>query len=111
MPPATGLRVSADAAHAGDARVLHVQHQYGLYDEASLARTCALARQARVPVVVTEHMVHADAPAFEREADVLLTMSHTGAEMLRARWPAKRIEHIAHGCPTWFRAASSVGDA
>jgi glycosyltransferase involved in cell wall biosynthesis len=22
--------------------------------------------------------------------------------MLRQRWPSKRVEHIPHGCPTWF---------
>jgi glycosyltransferase involved in cell wall biosynthesis len=102
MPPATGLRVSADTPHVADARVLHVQHQYGLYDERELARTCAQARQARVPVVVTEHMVRSDPPICEREADVLVTMSDAGVAALRARWPAKRIEHLAHGCPTWF---------
>jgi len=102
MPPATGLHIAADAPRLTDARVLHVQHQYGLYDERELARTCALARQARVPVVVTEHMVRSDAPTCEREADVLVTISEEGVAALRARWPAKRIEHIAHGCPAWF---------
>jgi glycosyltransferase involved in cell wall biosynthesis len=102
MPPATGLRVAADAPDLASARVLHVQHQYGLYDEAALVRTCTLARQTHVPVVVTEHMVRPDAPSCEREADVLVSMSSAGVDMLRQRWPAKRVEYLPHGCPTWF---------
>jgi glycosyltransferase involved in cell wall biosynthesis len=46
--------------------------------------------------------VRSDAPACEREADVLVSMSQAGADVLRGRWPTKRIEHVPHGCPTWF---------
>jgi glycosyltransferase involved in cell wall biosynthesis len=103
---AEGLRssvhVSAQAPELARTRIVHVQHQYGLYDETGLAQTCAAARAAGVPVVVTEHMVRADAPRFERDADVLVSMSEAGVETLRRRWPSTRVEHIPHGCPTWF---------
>jgi glycosyltransferase involved in cell wall biosynthesis len=96
------VRVDAEEPDLARTRVLHVQHQYGLYDEASLARSCARASQAGVPVVVTEHMVRPDAPPCERDADVLLSMSQAGVQTLRQRWPAKRVEHLPHGCATWF---------
>ena len=102
MPAGTGVGVVATAPDLGSTRVLHVQHHFGLYDEPGLARTCAAARQAGVPVVVTEHMVQTAPPACEREADVLVSMSSAGADMLRRRWPSTRVEHIPHGCPTWF---------
>lgn len=98
----TGVHISAQAPELARTRIVHVQHQYGLYDEAALARTCANAHAAGVPVVVTEHMVRPDAPRFERDADVLVSMSEVGAETLRHRWPSTRVEHIPHGCPTWF---------
>jgi glycosyltransferase involved in cell wall biosynthesis len=102
MPPATGVQVEASAPALERTRVLHIQHQYGLYDEAHLARTSTRARDAGVPVVVTEHMVRPDPPACERDADVLVSMSAAGVEQLRQRWPVKRVEHVPHGCPTWF---------
>jgi glycosyltransferase involved in cell wall biosynthesis len=102
MAPAIGVRVAAEEPDLASTRVLHVQHHYGLYDEAALARASARAGQAGVPVVVTEHMVRPDAPLCERDADVLVSMSQAGVDMLRQRWPAKRVELVPHGCPTWF---------
>jgi glycosyltransferase involved in cell wall biosynthesis len=102
LPTATGVHVSAQEPEIARTRVLHVQHQYGLYDEAALARTCSAAHHAGVPVVVTEHMVRPDPPPCEREADVLVSMASAGVEVLRRRWPSMRVEHIPHGCATWF---------
>jgi glycosyltransferase involved in cell wall biosynthesis len=102
MPPATGIEVVARRPDLRSARLLHVQHQYGLYDEALLAQQCQQARRSRLPVVVTEHLVRPDAPPCEREADALVSLTERGAGLLRARCPGKRVEHIPHGCPTWF---------
>jgi hypothetical protein len=52
--------------------------------------------------VVTEHTVRIDPPPCERDAEVLVSLSRGGAEILRRRWPSKRVEHLPHGCPTWF---------
>jgi glycosyltransferase involved in cell wall biosynthesis len=82
--------------------LLHVQHEHSLFDERELAATLRRARRRRLPVVVTEHTVCAEAAAWERDAAALVALTDSGAQRLRARWPGKRVEHIAHGCPTWF---------
>jgi glycosyltransferase involved in cell wall biosynthesis len=46
--------------------------------------------------------VRAHAEAWERDADMLTALTPSGAEMLRRRWPDKRIEYLPHGCPTFF---------
>ena len=33
---------------------------------------------------------------------MLAALTPAGVDRLRARWPAKRIELLPHGCPTWF---------
>jgi len=55
-----------------------------------------------VPVVVTEHSVDGRIRSWEQDAGALVSLSTRGAELLRGRWPGKRVERIAHGCPTWF---------
>jgi glycosyltransferase involved in cell wall biosynthesis len=96
------VRVVKDSPAAAEARLLHVQHEYGLFDSGSLERTLEQIHEAGVPTVVTEHAVKADSESWERQADVLVTASRRGAELLRSKWPGSRVEHIPHGCPTWF---------
>ena len=83
-------------------RVLHLQHEYSLFDNAELTRRVQETRLRGVPVVITEHSVTNEMSAWERDADALVALTSRGTEMLRARWPAKRVQMIPCGCPTWF---------
>jgi glycosyltransferase involved in cell wall biosynthesis len=83
-------------------RLLHVQHEPSLFRDADLTRLAQQARVSRIPMIVTEHTVTSQARAWEREAHALVALSEQGVEQLRRRWPGQRVEHIAHGCPTWF---------
>lgn len=83
-------------------RLLHVQHHEGIFDERELTTYIRQARRARTKVVVTEHAVRPVPRTWEREADVLISLTKNGVDTLRQRWPDKRVEHIPHGCPTWF---------
>ncbi|HEV3468491.1 MAG TPA: glycosyltransferase [Pyrinomonadaceae bacterium] len=97
-----GVRVTGRAPELRGVRVLHVQHEYSLFDDASLAAHVREARRHRVPVVITEHTVGRESPAWERGADALVALTRGGARTLRGRWPGKRVECIPCGCPTWF---------
>jgi glycosyltransferase involved in cell wall biosynthesis len=83
-------------------RVLHVQHEGSIVDDAELTRHLQDARRLRVPVAVTEHSVGPAAHAWERDADVLISLTERGTAQLRRRWPGHRVEYIPHGCPSWF---------
>jgi glycosyltransferase involved in cell wall biosynthesis len=80
---------------------LHVQHAPGLFDDDELADAVGAARAGGAGVVVTEHEVGDRATAWEQRADVLVALDEAGAERLRGRWPAKRVELIPPGCPQW----------
>ena len=95
-------RIASEVPSPEGLRVLHVQHEHALFNGSDLARQIRRARQAGVPVVVTEHSVFTRAKPWEREADVLVSLTPQGTQRLRTRWPKKRVEHIPHGCPTWF---------
>ncbi|MDQ5836378.1 MAG: glycosyltransferase [Acidobacteriota bacterium] len=88
----------------GGVRLLHIQHEFSLFDNAELTRRVREAQAGGVPVAVTEHSVTRETNAWERDADALLALTSRGAEMLRARWPAKTVQMIPCGCPTWFPA-------
>jgi glycosyltransferase involved in cell wall biosynthesis len=83
-------------------RLLHVQHEPSLFQDADLTHLAQHARASSVPMVVTEHAVTGLARAWEREVDALVALTRAGAEQLRRHWPDQRVEHIPHGCPTWF---------
>lgn len=83
-------------------RLLHLQHEPSLWNDADVLSTIAEARKNGVPVLVTEHAVDNTGRSWEGEADVLIAHTDTGVERIRARWPGRRVEHIAHGCPQWF---------
>jgi len=82
--------------------LLHLQHEPSLWNDADVLSTIAEARKNGVPVLVTEHAVDNTGRSWEGEADVLIAHTDTGVERIRARWPGRRVEHIAHGCPQWF---------
>ncbi len=101
-------------------RTVHVQHEFALYDDYQLERAIADIHNAGAAVVVTEHSVieqawapadihegwHTDflrpAKGWESQTDCLVALSQCGAATLASRWPTKRVEHLIHGCPTWF---------
>jgi glycosyltransferase involved in cell wall biosynthesis len=83
-------------------RLLHIQHEPTLFNNGQLLRTIQAATQRRAAVVVTEHAVTQSAQPWEREADALVVHTKRAQAALQARWPAQRVEHIPHGCPTWF---------
>jgi glycosyltransferase involved in cell wall biosynthesis len=96
------VRVTGQPPDLRGVRLLHIQHEHGLFDDADLTPFVQRARQSRVPIAITEHTVVPRAHAWEREVDVLVALTQRGADDLRAQWPTKRVEHIPHGCPTWF---------
>ena len=100
--PLTNVRIAADAPDLRGVGVLHVQHEHSLFNDTTLTTSLQRARADRVPVVITEHTVLQAMFPWEREAHVLTALTEAGAETLRSRWPQKRVEYIAHGCPTWF---------
>jgi glycosyltransferase involved in cell wall biosynthesis len=97
-----GVRTTTVAPDFRATRVLHVQHESRLFEDKELTRCLQEAAFAGVPVVVTEHDVGWHMRAWEREAGVLVAHSEAARDLLRTRWPQKRIEHVPHGCPTWF---------
>ena len=103
LPELPGSRPTATRPELAAARVLHVHYEPGISAEAELTACLDEAAAARVPTVVTEHAVVAQAHAWERRATVLAATTEQGVEALRARYPGQRVEHLPLGCPTWFR--------
>jgi glycosyltransferase involved in cell wall biosynthesis len=82
--------------------LVHLQHEHSLVTPETVEE---VARRG-VPLVLTEHTVRGEVHAWEAgaegEAAALVAHSAEGVALLRARWPARRVVHIPHGCPTWF---------
>ncbi|HEX9990079.1 MAG TPA: glycosyltransferase [Chloroflexia bacterium] len=95
------VRVVASPTDLRGVRLLHIQHEEGNWNDAELARHIQQCRYAGVPVAITEHSVGQKARPWERDADVLVALNPEDATLLRERWPAKRIEMLPPGCPTW----------
>jgi glycosyltransferase involved in cell wall biosynthesis len=96
------VRVTREAPDLRGVRLLHVEHEPSLLADAQLQPTVCEAHTQGIPVVVNQHAVAPVAHAWEREADLLLATNTDGAAILRGRWPSKWVEHVPHGCPTWF---------
>ena len=96
------LQVTATPPAPGATRLVHIQHEPSLFDEVTLARRVEDLHDRGVRVVITEHLVERRTMAFEAAADALVATTAAGAAELARRWPAKRVEHIPLGCPTWF---------
>jgi glycosyltransferase involved in cell wall biosynthesis len=92
------VSVTADAPDPRRLRLLHVQHEDSLFDDATLSR---YVERLDVPVVVTEHSVRSHR-AWEDRADVLVALSDRGAALLRQRAGGRRVVRMHLGCPTWF---------
>ena len=118
----SGVWVTAAQPEIDRLRLLHVQHEFVLFDDAELSAYIRCLRDLGVPTVVTEHSVVIDERlklsigsaqhrrervltakrGWERAATALVALTQISADILRLRWPDKRIVHIPHGCPTWF---------
>lgn len=100
----TGVAVSTTRTRPvlDRADLLHLQHEPALLGPEAVTKVVVDAGRRRLPVIVTAHAVTDEAPEWERTASAIVVHSADGAARLRARCPGRRIEHIPHGCPTWF---------
>ncbi len=96
------VMVSATPPDPNASRLVHVQHETQRYDDSRLAAEMARMRQAGVRVAITEHSVTAAIRPWERDANALVALTPGGADLLRQKWPGKRVEHIPHGCHQYF---------
>ncbi|MBV9171890.1 MAG: glycosyltransferase [Chloroflexi bacterium] len=105
---APGVAVSEDPPDVGGLRLVHVQHPPGLVFGNKLEELAQQARTCRVPLVLTEHCAGPALDVAELQADALVAPTEVATERLRRRWPARRVEHVPYGCPTWFPPRKAV---
>ncbi len=79
--------------------LVHLQHEPGLIGAEAVAHA---VRDASGPVVVTQHAVRSTPEPWEADVSAIVVHSREAADQLRARLPSQRVEHIPHGCWTWF---------
>lgn len=96
------IRIVKQPGDINKMRLMHVQHEYSLFNQQSLLETLIKAKQAHLPVAVTEHTVVQEVNAWERECDILLALTRKGTTVLKSRWPEKNVQYLPMGCPTWF---------
>ncbi len=94
-----GVHVTAGPPDRSGLRLLHVQHEDGLFDDELLS---SYVESVREPVVVTEHSVGEIGHRWEQRADRLIALTDEGAATLRERVGEERVVRLHHGCPTWF---------
>jgi glycosyltransferase involved in cell wall biosynthesis len=82
--------------------LVHLQHEPSLIGPDAVAAVVRRAAHRGVPVVVTEHAVRQEPACWEPEASALVVHSREGLSLLKQRWPGQRVEHVPHGCSTWF---------
>jgi glycosyltransferase involved in cell wall biosynthesis len=99
---AAGVRLVRRPPEAPTLRLLHVHHEEAALADADLAARVLEARGMGLPVAVTQHAAADRIRAWERDADVLVVTRAAAASAVRERWPAKWVEYIPPGCPTWF---------
>ena len=97
-----GLATPQAPEPALDAGLLHLQQEHSLIAPEEVADVARRAADHRVPLVVTEHTVRRQVEGWEGDVTGLVAHSAEGAATLQDRWPGQRVEHIPHGCPTWF---------
>lgn len=102
-------RRAADFLNLGNADVVCVQHEFGIYGGPAGAHLLATLAALRMPVVTTLHTVLREPSPDQRRAlgeiarlsARLVVMSERGAEFLRDIYnvPAEQIDVIPHGIP------------
>jgi glycosyltransferase involved in cell wall biosynthesis len=102
-------RRAADFLNLGNADVVCVQHEFGIYGGVAGAHLLAAVSALRMPVVTTLHTVLREPNPEQRRvlselarlSARLIVMSEHGAEFLREVYhvPAEKIDVIPHGIP------------
>ena len=96
------VQVTKQVPNWAGVRLIHIQHENSLFNDSELTQYIHQARQNKVPTIVTEHSVSFEKRSWEKDADVLVSLTQKGTEILQQRSPGKKVEYIPHGCPTWF---------
>ena len=91
--------VTATRPDPSRVRLLHLQHEDALVDDASFA---GYLDALDCPVVVTEHSVRVAARPWDGRVDAVVALTDEGVNRLRNRCPGTRVVRLHHGCPTWF---------
>jgi glycosyltransferase involved in cell wall biosynthesis len=102
-------RRAADFLNFSNARVLCVQHEFGIYGGPAGSHLLTLVKEARMPVVTTLHTVLREPDEIQRKvmgelarrSSRLVVMARKGAEILAETYgvPADKIDVIPHGIP------------
>ena len=102
-------RRAADFLNFSNARVLCVQHEFGIYGGPSGSHLLTLLKEVCMPVVTTLHTVLREPDTIQRKvmeglvrrSSRLVVMARKGAEILAETYgvPADRIDVIPHGIP------------
>jgi glycosyltransferase involved in cell wall biosynthesis len=100
-------RRAADFLNDGNADVVCLQHEFGIYGGRAGSHILALLRQLSIPVVTTLHTILASPDAEQRQvmdgiishSSRLVVMAERGRRMLREIYgvPAEKIDLIPHG--------------
>jgi glycosyltransferase involved in cell wall biosynthesis len=100
---------AADFLNIGNADIVCVQHEFGIYGGPAGGHLLALLRELKMPVVTTLHTVLRDPNDDQRRvmqellvrSTRLVVMSERGQQMLRELYqvPAAKIDLIPHGIP------------
>jgi glycosyltransferase involved in cell wall biosynthesis len=96
------VKVAAREPDLRALRLLHIQHESGIFEQSQVLNFATKATNAGIPLVVTEHTVDDHTRGWEQHGTALVALNTLGVARLKARWPGKRVEYIPHGCPTWF---------
>jgi glycosyltransferase involved in cell wall biosynthesis len=102
-------RRAADFLNVGNADVLSVQHEYGIFGGAAGSHVLTLLRGLRMPIVTTLHTILAEPGGAQRSvldelthlSERVVVMSRQGADLLKQvhRVPDAKIDVIPHGIP------------
>nr|WP_320132383.1 glycosyltransferase family 4 protein [uncultured Holophaga sp.] len=100
-------RRAADFLNFSNARVLSVQHEFGIHGGPAGSHLLALLREVRMPVVTTLHTLLREPDTAQRRvmdelvrcSDRLVVMAHKGLEILQETYgvPASKVDIIPHG--------------
>lgn len=111
-------RRAADFLNFENARVLCLQHEFGIYGGDAGSHILALLKELRMPVVTTLHTLLRDPNPEQRalmlelarRSDRLVVMARMGAEILRETYGVaeSKIDLIPHGIPDIPFADSSL---
>ena len=106
---AAGTIPQATFTSSSPTTILHIQHEYNLFDDEVLLREILVQKRRGVKIFVTEHTASQSPHKWDSLVDVWITHTETGYEWLTARNPRSYVTRIHHGCPTWFPQSTRDG--